>query len=115
VAGPSGLVIVPGRRRERPGAATPPDPGTGAGLLVSAEVIEVRPGRTWALLVRRGAWEDSGEPADGLYWEGPPGALVQAVAETRDDLHWYQVGQPIAAPSLRLEGLGPWRLAGADR
>jgi len=112
IAAPAGLAILPGQRREDregpPGAFAP------SGPTVRAAVIEVRTGTIWVVQVRRGEW-DSGVAADGLYWEGAPAVLVQAVAATLDDLVYYQVGLPVAAPTVVLEGLGPWRMPGADR
>jgi len=114
---PAGLAILPGQQREdRAGM-----PGAGAagafapsGPTVRAAVIEVRTGSTWVVQIRRGEWE-SGAAADGLYWEGTPAALVRAVAATLDDLAFYQVGLPVAAPTVVLEGMGPWRRPGDDR
>lgn len=109
---PAGLAILPGQRREdrtgAPGAFTP------SGPTVRAAVIEVRTGTTWVVQIRRGEW-DSSAAADGLYWEGTPAALVQAVTATLDDPTYYQVGLPVAAPTVVLEGLGPWRMPGAER
>jgi len=127
VTAPAGLAIVPGRRRDdRAGASgAGPDDARGpaapapaayepSGPVVRAAVIEVRTGAQWVVQIRRGEW-GSGAAADGLYWEGTPAALVQAVVATLDDPAYYQVGLPVAAPSVVLEGLGPWRQPGANR
>jgi microcin-processing metallopeptidase PmbA/TldD-like protein len=102
-AGPSCLVVMPGQRRAGPRDDQAPE--------VRAAVIDVRAGAELALQIRRGDWR-SGGVADGLLWEGTPAALVAAITDTLDDLGWYQVGLPIGAPSVVIEGLGPWRLPG---
>jgi hypothetical protein len=107
-AGPACLVLLPGQRREdRGGEAAAPTPE------VRVHVIEVRTGGDLVVQVRRGDW-DSGAVADGLYWTGPPSALVQAVSATLDEPGWYQVGLPVAAPSIVIAGLGPWRMPGTS-
>jgi hypothetical protein len=110
-------VVEPGR------AASTPARGAGP-FALRADVLEVRPGPvSWSIEIRRGDWcrVEAGAvappdaaislgAADGLTWNGPPAAIVQAVVATLDDPGWFEVGMPIATPSIVLDGLGPWRL-----
>jgi microcin-processing metallopeptidase PmbA/TldD-like protein len=119
-AGPACLVILPGQRRDDPrspsassGTESRAPQVRAAVIEVRATFTEVRAGGEIVVQIRRGDW-DSGHAADGLYWEGSPAALVAAIFATLDDFGWYQVGLPIGAPSVVIEGLGPWRLPGHE-
>ena len=107
--GIAALLVEPGRSI-RP-------PGDSIGLFaLQVEALEVHQGSpSWSIEIRRGDWrrldgDESMGGADGITWEGPPAAIVQAVVATLDDLSWFEVGLPVATPSVVLEGLGPWRL-----
>jgi predicted Zn-dependent protease len=131
--GPAGIVVACGQRAgglrtggERPGTDVPgsetrdrDSAGVEGPVVLRAAVIEVSGGRAWSIRVRRGDWWRGGSgweggerlgPADGLTWEGPIQALVQAITQTGRDPRWFQCGPAIACPSLWLDGLSPWRL-----
>jgi hypothetical protein len=122
--GAAALTIAPGRVPAGAADVAPASPAAAGAFALRAAVIEVRPGpSTWSIEIRRGDWwrlEDgigakgaaaaSIGAADGLTWEGPPAAIVQAVVATLDDPEWFEVGLPVATPSVVLDGLGPWRL-----
>jgi predicted Zn-dependent protease len=127
--GAAALVVAPGIESGDPGTAVE-TPGSavegGDGIVLRSTVIEVHPGATWRLVIRRGDWWRSrslwsgGErigPADGLLWEGHLQALAQAIVATGADTAWFECGVTIATPSMRIEGLSPWVLepGGAGR
>ena len=136
--GLAALVVAGGRRQgaeDRPGRRAPTD----FALWVEALEVGAG-STAWSIEIRRGDWrrlkdapgtsgaETSGDEtsgamtfaledaadslgaADGLTWEGPPAAIVQAVIATLEDTTWFEVGLPVATPSIVLDGLGPWRL-----
>ncbi|HYV85463.1 MAG TPA: metallopeptidase TldD-related protein [Patescibacteria group bacterium] len=107
-SGPAALVVAPGVRV----SGQMPEGASGGGLSIRAAIIDIAPGAEWTVRVRRGDFWNDGKrlgPADGLFWEGSPARLIQAVSETGDDPRWYQCGPSICTPSLTLRGLSTWR------
>jgi hypothetical protein len=105
--GPSNLLIAPG---EGPG---PEGPGGEPCLMVGAAAVV--PGARVRILILRGDWRAGGAPAgaaDGLAWEGPLSAILHGAVAAGPDLRFFHPGVSIGAPSLRIEGIGPWVLEG---
>jgi predicted Zn-dependent protease len=73
------------------------------------------PGSRCLARILRGEWYRGGSPAgsaDGLVWEGPIETLLASVAGAGSDARFFFVGLPVETPSLRLEGISPWIVAG---
>jgi predicted Zn-dependent protease len=88
-------------------------PNNGIHLRVSA--AQFVPGRICLVRILRGEWYRGGAPAgsaDGLVWEGPLVTLLSSVVGAGADARPFFVGLTVQAPSLRLEGLSPWVVAG---
>ncbi len=67
--------------------------------------------KVWRVRVLRGEWYAGGSPvgpADGLKWEGPLQRILSGVRWRGKDIRFFHPGMPIGAPSIRIEGLGPW-------
>lgn len=108
---PAALVAAPGLRV---GESLPGRGGAARGraVVIRAAIVDIKPGAEWVVRIRRGDLWKEGErlgTADGLFWEGDPARLVQAIVETGDDSRWYQCGVAVSAPSFTLRGLTPWR------
>jgi len=108
---PAALVAAPGMKLGEP----LPGGGSiarGRAIVIRAAIVDIKPGVDWVVRVRRGDLWREGErlgTADGLFWEGDPARLIQAIVETGDEPRWYQCGFAVSAPSFTLRGLTPWR------
>ena len=108
---PAALVVAPG---VKVGDSLPAGRSLARGpaIVIRAAIVDIKPGADWVVRVRRGDLWNEGErlgTADGLFWEGDPARLIQAIVETGDDPQWYQCGFAVSAPSFTLRGLTPWR------
>ncbi len=107
--GPSTL-FVEGPPGEGPGHAKEGTLVVETGLVV--ETARFEPGsESWRIRVLRGEWYRDGEPAgpaDGARWEGPVERILSGVAALGGDLRFFYIGRSVGAPSIRVEGLGPW-------
>lgn len=106
---PAGLVILPAGGKERGGLED---------LALSVQIVEVVPGPTWSLRVRRGDLLRGGVtigPADGLVWEGPLSTLLRGVSAVGADVEFYHCGAPVGTPGLRIDGLRPLRVESPGR
>ena len=73
--------------------------------------------KIWRVRVLRGEWYAGGSPAgpaDGLKWEGPLQRILSGVRWRGKDVRFFHPGMPIGAPSIRIEGLGPWIVEAAS-
>ena len=71
----------------------------------------------WRVRILRGEWYAGGSPAgpaDGLKWEGPLQRILSGVRWHGKDVRFFHPGMPIGAPSIRIEGLGPWIVEAAS-
>ena len=87
-------------------------------LALSVHVVEVVPGPTWSLRIRRGEFLRGGVamgPADGLLWEGPLASLLRGVSVVGGEVGFYHCGVPVGAPGLRIDGLRPLRAESPGR
>ncbi len=83
----------------------------GAEPCLRASAIRFIPGPAWRVRILRGSWHVGGSPAgsaDGIGWEGPLETILAGISAAGSDLRFFHLGMPIGAPSLRIEGLGPW-------
>jgi predicted Zn-dependent protease len=108
---PAALVVAPGVKvgDSLPGGGSL---ARGPAIVIRAAIVDIKPGADWVMRIRRGDLWNEGERlgmADGLFWEGDPARLIQAIVETGDDPRWYQCGFAVSAPSFTLRGLTPWR------
>jgi PmbA protein len=114
--GPTTLLVegppVEGSAHAEEGALT-----VESGLVVETALFEPA-SESWRIRVLRGDWYSNGEmagPADGVRWEGSVERILSGVAAFGRDLSFFHIGQSIGAPSLRIEGLGPWIVEAAQR
>jgi predicted Zn-dependent protease len=125
---PAGLLILPSGGPERgdlESRAVPDDapaphggPGSDASVALSVQIVEVVPGPTWSLRIRRGEVLRGGVaigPADGLVWEGPLSTLLRGVSAVGRDMGFYHCGAPVGTPGLRIDGLRPLRAESPGR
>jgi predicted Zn-dependent protease len=120
VIGPSNIYIAPDGGHD-PGALQGStrgiafhDVGAGGGwdgpcLRIAAARFDAGP--RIGIEIVRGDWHTPAGPAgpaDGLYWSGPLQAVLEGVAAAGSDLRFFHPGAVMGAPSLRLEGIGPW-------
>lgn len=83
------------------------------------ETALFKPGpKVWRVRVLRGEWYAGGSPAgpaDGLKWEGPLERILSGVrSREKKDVRFFHIGIPIGAPSIRIDGLGPWIVEAAS-
>ena len=82
------------------------------------ESVLFEPGsKVWRVRVLRGEWYAGGSPAgpaDGLRWEGPLQRILSGVRSRGTDVRFFHPGIPIGAPSIRIDGLGPWIVEAAS-
>jgi hypothetical protein len=114
--GPAGLLILPPDRP--PDAEEGLSEGSCATPVILVSAVDIAPGPVWILRLRRADWRVGGTvlgPADGLLWEGPPGALLKGVSAAGTEVRFYHCGVPIGTPGLRIEGLAPLRAGAPGR
>ena len=76
-----------------------------------ASLVRLSAGRLCALRILRGdLWSGGGpiDATDGLIWEGPIERVLAGVTATGTEMRFFHLGLPIGAPSIRIDGLGPW-------
>jgi PmbA protein len=98
-------LLDPIEERMLGGVADGPEP------CLRASAVRFIPGPAWRVRILSGNWHSGGSPAgsaDGIGWEGPLETILAGIRAAGSDLRFFHLGMPIGAPSLRIEGLGPW-------